>query len=74
MVDRPVVAVSVRIGGYSPRGWSSALLAEPAAVTVPLAFATMIAVSLLTKQRRPSDIAGVMLRMHAPELKLTALR
>jgi Na+(H+)/acetate symporter ActP len=66
-----VVAVSLRIGGYAPPGWPSALLAQPAAVTVPLAFATMIAVSLLSRQSRPADVTSVMMRMHAPELSAT---
>ncbi|MDX6222862.1 MAG: hypothetical protein QOD91_1916 [Frankiales bacterium] len=63
-----VVAVSLRIAGYAPPGWPSALLAQPAAVTVPLAFATMVSVSLLSKQRAPADVTSVMMRMHAPEL------
>ena len=63
-----VVAVSLRIAGYAPAGWGSALLAQPAAVTVPLAFATMVGVSLLTRARRPADVTRVMLAMHAPEL------
>jgi Na+(H+)/acetate symporter ActP len=62
-----VGAVSLRIAGYAPPGWPSALLAQPAAITVPLAFATMIAVSLLTQARKPGDVTTVMLRMHAPE-------
>ncbi len=65
-----VLAVSLRIGGYAPPGWPSALLAQPAALTVPLAFATMIAVSLLSRQSRPADVTSVMMRMHAPEPRL----
>ncbi len=63
-----VLAVSLRIAGYAPPGWPSALLAQPAAVTVPLAFATMIGVSLLTRSRQPADVTRLMLRMHAPEV------
>jgi Na+(H+)/acetate symporter ActP len=63
-----VIAVSLRIAGYAPPGWPSALLAQPAAVTVPLAFATMVAVSLLSEHRAPADVTSVMMRMHAPEL------
>jgi Na+(H+)/acetate symporter ActP len=66
-----VLAVSLRIGGYAPPGWPSALLAQPAAVTVPLAFATMILVSLVSRQSRPEDVTSVMMRMHAPELSAT---
>jgi cation/acetate symporter len=63
-----VAAVSLRIAGDAPPGWASAVLAQPAAVTVPLAFATMVVVSRLTSQRRPTDLAAVMRRMHAPEM------
>jgi Na+(H+)/acetate symporter ActP len=62
-----ILAVSLRIGGYAPPGWPSALLAQPAAVTVPLAFVTMITVSLVTRRSRPADVTHVMVRMHAPE-------
>jgi Na+(H+)/acetate symporter ActP len=48
-------------------GWPYELLAEPAAVTVPVAFLVMIAVSLVTRKRVSSDVAAVMMRMHAPE-------
>jgi Na+(H+)/acetate symporter ActP len=48
-------------------GWPYELLAAPAAVTVPIAFLVMIAVSLLTRARVSSDVAAVMMRMHAPE-------
>jgi Na+(H+)/acetate symporter ActP len=62
-----ILAVSLRIGGYAPPGWPSALLAQPAAVTVPLAFVTMVTVSLVTRRSRPADVTHVMVRMHAPE-------
>ena len=53
----------------TPAGLAVGLLAQPAAVTVPLAFATMIGVSLLTRRRRPDDVTLVMMRMHAPEAR-----
>ena len=43
------------------------LVTEPAAWTVPLAFAVMIGVSLATQHRIPGDIRQVMFRLHAPE-------
>ncbi|TDW28957.1 cation acetate symporter [Cryobacterium psychrophilum] len=43
------------------------LLAQPAAWTVPAAFAVMIGVSLATKSRRPGGITKIMTRLHTPE-------
>ncbi len=47
--------------------WWSVLLAQPAAWTVPLAFLTMVGVSLATPQRRPSYVSTFMVRLHTPE-------
>ncbi|MDQ3885864.1 MAG: cation acetate symporter [Actinomycetota bacterium] len=55
----------VAIGGLSPA--MEALLAQPAVITVPAAFATMILVSLRTQDRVPADVARILLRLHAPE-------
>ena len=48
-------------------GWTGALLAQPAAWTVPLAFATTVAVSLLTPGRQASNVVTTMIRLHTPE-------
>ncbi|MQA79592.1 MAG: cation acetate symporter [Streptosporangiales bacterium] len=48
-------------------GWLGALLGQPAAWTVPLAFGVMIAVSLLTRRRVPAGVARTMVRLHLPE-------
>jgi Na+(H+)/acetate symporter ActP len=48
-------------------GWAGALLTQPAAWTVPLAFAVMIGVSLLTKGWVPPRVGRIMVRLHAPE-------
>ncbi len=48
-------------------GWVDTLLAQPAAWTVPLAFATMIGGSLLTPGRRPPHVTTFMVRLHTPE-------
>jgi Na+(H+)/acetate symporter ActP len=47
-------------------GTIGTLLAQPAVVSVPLAFATMIGVSLATGERRP-DADAQLLALHAPE-------
>jgi len=49
------------------QGWRSALLAQPAAWTVPIAFAVAILVSLATPSRIPAGTARTMVRLHAPE-------
>ncbi|HEY6537658.1 MAG TPA: cation acetate symporter [Candidatus Dormibacteraeota bacterium] len=43
------------------------VLAQPAIVTVPIAFACMVAISLL-RPRPPAAVAAKMVQMHAPEL------
>ena len=48
-------------------GWTGVLLAQPAAITVPTAFAVMIVVSLLTPSHVPPNIHRIMVRLHVPE-------
>jgi Na+(H+)/acetate symporter ActP len=48
-------------------GWRATLLEQPAAWSVPLAFATMVGVSLLTRSRVPSDAWATLVRLHTPE-------
>ncbi|CAN5750926.1 cation acetate symporter [soil metagenome] len=48
-------------------GWPAALIGYPAAVTVPLAFLTMVVVSRLTASTAPPDVARIFARMHVPE-------
>jgi Na+(H+)/acetate symporter ActP len=61
------VAVAGGIDDDVLGGWPAVMVGYPAAVTVPLAFATMILVSRLTKASRPADIAQIFARMHVPE-------
>ncbi len=51
---------------FDASGALGSLLTQPAVVSVPLAFATMIAVSLATRDRRP-DADAELLALHAPE-------
>ncbi|WP_426563908.1 cation acetate symporter [Angustibacter sp. McL0619] len=60
-------AVVITMVGGTRDGWTGALLAQPAAWTVPLAFATMISVSLATPRSVPPHVARTMVRLHAPE-------
>jgi Na+(H+)/acetate symporter ActP len=49
------------------RGWPATLIGYPATITVPLAFATMVLVSQLTRADVPADVARSFARMHVPE-------
>jgi cation/acetate symporter len=60
-------AVLATLLGVGPEGWAGALLAQPAAWTVPLAFLTMVGVSLATPRRVPRHAARTMVRLHTPE-------
>ena len=53
--------------GSSVSGWLPVLLAQPAAWTMPLAFATAVLVSLATPRSVPLNATRVMVRLHAPE-------
>ena len=61
------VAVLVAVAGPELSGWPAAMVAQPAAWTVPLAFAVMVTVSVGTRRRVPADVGTTMLRLHAPE-------
>jgi cation/acetate symporter len=56
------VMVGVHLGG-----WWGAVLAQPALLTVPIAFATMVGVSVLDRARLPAHVARAMVRLHLPE-------
>jgi len=62
-----IVAVLVNVADVELSGWADAVFAQPAAWTMPLAFGTVIAVSLLTPARIPRGVARSMVRLHAPE-------
>lgn len=50
---------------FDPLLWT--LLVQPAIWTMPVAFLSMVGVSLLTQNRVPSDVKLKMLRLHVPE-------
>ena len=54
------------VSGYTG-GWAGPLLQQPALITVPIAFITMIVVSKATHRRQPEDVSRIMLRLHAPD-------
>lgn len=61
------VAVIATIAAGPFDGVVGALVAQPAAWTVPLTFAVMVAVSLLTPHRVAPDVRRTMVRLHTPE-------
>jgi cation/acetate symporter len=60
-------AVLFTVLGPDLGGWPGALLAQPAAWTVPIAFAVMVVASLATPRRIPADVGRTMLQLHAPD-------
>ena len=58
-----VLGVTSSAGG----GWVGALLAQPAAWTVPIAFAVAVVVSYATPGSVPPGAARTMVRLHVPE-------
>jgi cation/acetate symporter len=60
-------AVLLTVFGVPVPAWAEVLIGQPAAWTVPLAFAVMVTVSLATQHRLPSSVSGIMFRLHAPD-------
>ncbi|WP_306365512.1 cation acetate symporter [Nocardia sp. CC227C] len=61
------VSVLGGIGDTAANGWPAAILGYPAAVSVPLAFLTMMLGSKLTRGQSAREVARIFVRMHAPE-------
>ncbi|WP_103381468.1 sodium/solute symporter [Pseudonocardia dioxanivorans] len=60
-------ATALTLLRITPPGLPGLLLQRPAAVTVPIAFLTMIVVSRRSRLSRPADADRTLLRLHAPE-------
>ncbi|GAA4082263.1 cation acetate symporter [Nocardioides kongjuensis] len=60
-------AAIATLAGYAPGGWAGALLAQPAAWSVPVAVLVMVAVSLATADREPAHARRFLVRLHTPE-------
>ncbi|MDN4161421.1 sodium/solute symporter [Nocardioides abyssi] len=60
-------AVLLTLTAAAPEGWPTVLLEQPAAWSVPLAFATMVGVSLATRSQVPAHTGRFMVRLHTPE-------
>ena len=61
------VAIAWTINVSTPSGWVDALMGQPAAWTVPLALATMVVGSLVTRSRVPTHADRFLVRLHTPE-------
>jgi len=61
------IAVILTMVGIGKTGWPAVLLGEPAIWTVPLAFLTMVFLSLATPRALPNDVTQKMLALHLPE-------
>ncbi|MFD7625672.1 cation acetate symporter [Streptomyces sp. NPDC059851] len=66
-------AVLATRAGLASEGWAHALLAWPAAWSVPLGFTTMVLVSVATRSRVPAGTAATLARLHLPETVAGAL-
>ena len=62
-----LLAVTGWVDDAALGGWPAVVVGYPAAVTVPLAFATMVAVSRFTRTSVPADVSRIFARMHLPE-------
>ncbi|MFJ3672652.1 cation acetate symporter [Streptomyces sp. NPDC090106] len=62
-----LLAVAATMAGFPGAGALHALLAWPALWSVPLAFLTMVLVSLATPGRVPAGTAAILARFHLPE-------
>ncbi|GAA3534345.1 sodium/solute symporter [Nocardioides daeguensis] len=60
-------AAIATLAGYAPGGWAGALLAQPAAWSVPVAVLVMATVSLATADREPPHARRFLVRLHTPE-------
>jgi cation/acetate symporter len=59
--------VVVSLLPLEPPSLVAALLAQPAAWSIPLTFATMIVGSRMTGKTVPAHVNAVMARLHSPE-------
>jgi cation/acetate symporter len=61
------IAVAWTLAASHSPGWTTALLGQPAAWSVPASFLTMVVVSRLTRSSVPAHAGRFMVRLHTPE-------
>jgi Na+(H+)/acetate symporter ActP len=62
-----VAALGTNVVSTYTGGWAPRLLEQPGLATIPLAFAVTVAVSRATARWIPTEVAGILLRLHAPD-------
>lgn len=62
-----LAATVATVWGPAGSGWTHVILAQPAAWTVPAAFAVTVVVSLLTPRQVPPNALRALVRLHTPE-------
>jgi Na+(H+)/acetate symporter ActP len=62
-----ITAYTVSVVSSYTGKWAPGVFTQPALITVPIAFLTMIVVSKATRRRRPADVNQILLRLHAPD-------
>jgi Na+(H+)/acetate symporter ActP len=67
VLSAATAAGAIAAGTLGVPDWLAVLAAQPAVLTVPLAFALMLVVSAATRSQVPADTDDLMLRLHAPE-------
>ncbi|MBA3782184.1 MAG: cation acetate symporter [Nocardioides sp.] len=61
------LGVAWTLGTSETTGWAAVLLGQPAAWSVPAAVATMVVISLATRDSAPAHAGRFMVRLHTPE-------
>jgi Na+(H+)/acetate symporter ActP len=62
-----ISAVAIEIVSRYTGDWAPGFVQQPALITVPIAFLTVVMVSKATARRLPADASRTLLRMHAPD-------
>jgi Na+(H+)/acetate symporter ActP len=62
-----ISAIVVDIISRYTGDWAPSFVRQPALITVPIAFLTVVLVSKATARRLPLDVSRTLLRMHAPD-------
>jgi Na+(H+)/acetate symporter ActP len=62
-----LTALVVNIVSEYTGNWAPWYVMQPALITVPIAFGTVLLVSKATPQRIPEDVNRILLRLHAPD-------
>ena len=62
-----LVALVMNIVSEYTGQWAPWFVVQPALITVPVAFATVLIVSKATPGKIPEDVNRILLRLHAPD-------